>query len=215
MSRDISGMGRKDLLISHQQNRHIRQNSLRGNHTPFGEFNLVKRPISGTPPTAQGKAQGVGSGSKEGDWQGVPIGETLSSMMPEEDSRCRQKETKRLNKTMLVAPKLPTARHGERGEQQPISVTLRRKGAKTHSALVYNRRRFGSIRDKSGKLCFLVGRGGRLRFVEGQQRRVITELLVVARVDPMHPKVQGREGAASVMRIEATIEADPSVGQQE
>ena len=213
LSRDISGKGRKDPLISHQQNRRIRQNSLRGNHTPFREFNLGERPISGTPPTAQGKAQGVDLGAKEGDRQGVSIGEIFSSMMLEEDGRCRKKETKRPNKTMLVAPKSPTPRHGERGEHQPISGTLTRKGAKTHSALVYNRRRFGSIRDKSGKLCFFVGRGGRLRFVEGQKRRAITELLVVTRVDPMHPKVQGREGAESVMRIEATIEADPSIGQ--
>ena len=56
----------------------------------------------------QGKALGVGSGAKEGDRQGVTLGETLSSMMPNKDDSCKEKETVRLNKTTPVAPKLPT-----------------------------------------------------------------------------------------------------------
>ena len=66
---------------------------------------------------------------------------------------------------------------------------LPKKGANTHFTLVYNIKWFGSIRDKSGKLYFFARRGGRLRFVEGQKRQANIELPVVARVDPMHPKV--------------------------
>ena len=113
--------------------------------------------------------------------------------------------------TTLVVPKSTTPRYGHRGNNNHFSHAVE-EGANTHFALVYNRRWFGLIKDKSGKLCFFAGRGESLRFMEGHKRWATTELLAVERVDS---KEQRRQGAASITRIEATIEADPSVDQRE
>ena len=138
LPRDRSGKSNKAPLVPQQQRQVTDHDFLRSTHTPSGEVNRVARPPSLTP-TTQGIAQGMRSRAMEENQQSTFLEGVSPPLLPEEDDICRLKEIQTSDIPMFVAPKSPTPRQANRGEQQPRPVTLPKKGANTHFTLEYNR----------------------------------------------------------------------------